>query len=1020
MRNFGTRQKGMGGNAPSMPMPQYQPYEFSTSGQPSIAHIPDQTEDRRSLLLEEQSERIFQRFTQRSPRQALILSAIVFFLLSAVIATLIIGGERTRGKEQLKSQISMTLGFELDNVTSNLNSHLAWIDNALTTASDGKQAIDIVARGNGVIAAALIGADGKIIQGTANSAPLTSVNLSTFPQSGVIITSLIGAAGEVSPVIVQRAGEAFLVVALQQGTLLNADLATVALIESNGRVIDGPTAMGAIGSAAYYNMPSDKFLNLLKSDVNSVQPHRINDQPVWLAVQPIPGSTLSLVTSPPHVSADGWKSSLALIFLLTFGTWGIIWYLTRNLQSHIQKSEVNKIQNEISQQRYRAAIDNSRGGVWEIDLAHNEAFVSRSLAALLGLPDSEQLMPVEQFLSIFHEADRERLLYLARRAHMSGNFEIDLAVARLPMLLSCRGHPLTRGGDNSRVIIGMALDVTEQKGAQARLQAAEARLFDALRSMNDSFVIWDQRDQLALWNARFENFFGFPPGSLHKGLDRITVDYNAQRAIEEVVDSGAGQGFEIKLKDGRWIRYLETATDDGGRVSIGTDVTAIRTREQQLQENEHALQKTIDVLRKSQSRIVELAENYEQEKIRAEEANQSKSEFLANMSHELRTPLNAINGFSDILQKEMFGPLGDPRYKEYVGDILFSGQHLLSLINDILDMSKIEAGKMNLNIEPLQMNDMVQQVIRILRGRADDNHLKLVYESKDVNEIEADPRAVKQVLLNLLTNAIKFTPEGGVVSVDITSKSAGLIVRVSDTGIGISAEDIERLARPFEQVETKNTRQTEGTGLGLALSKSLVEMHGGNFKIESVQGEGTTVIFTLPNKPLKKVAETSDREVADEISRLAQDIADVLSEGGNSSISSLASPSGQAAPTAPMQSVPTPETVATRVEAPTPRTNPSAPQIPPMPPRVQTPQQTAPAHIPSQPPQQQTPPPQMTSHQATTPMPQPSAQARPQPNYMSAGPAKMSSPQQLPPIPRSPASGTGPKNDPTPPNPYAA
>ena len=158
-------------------------------------------------------------------------------------------------------------------------------------------------------------------------------------------------------------------------------------------------------------------------------------------------------------------------------------------------------------------------------------------------------------------------------------------------------------------------------------------------------------------------------------------------------------------------------------------------------------------MKQSQVRIVELAENYEQEKIRAEEANQSKSEFLANMSHELRTPLNAINGFSDIMKKEMFGPLGDPRYKEYVSDILFSGQHLLSLINDILDMSKIEAGKMTLNTETLQMSDMINQVIRIVRGRADENRLKLIYDEQVVPEIEADPRAVKQILLNLATNA---------------------------------------------------------------------------------------------------------------------------------------------------------------------------------------------------------------------------------------------------------------------------
>jgi signal transduction histidine kinase len=194
-------------------------------------------------------------------------------------------------------------------------------------------------------------------------------------------------------------------------------------------------------------------------------------------------------------------------------------------------------------------------------------------------------------------------------------------------------------------------------------------------------------------------------------------------------------------------------------------------------------------------------------------------------------------------------------------------------------MSKIEAGKMTLNTEAMQMKDMVAQIIRIVRGRADDNRLQLVYDDTDLPEIEADPRLVKQILLNLTTNAIKFTPEGGVVTIAVEPKSAGLIVRVSDTGIGISAEDIARLAQPFEQIDSQHSRQHEGTGLGLALSKSMVELHGGNFKIESVVGQGTTVIFTLPNKPPEKKVVQDDNEVGNEITRLAQDIADVLTEG---------------------------------------------------------------------------------------------------------------------------------------------
>jgi len=187
---------------------------------------------------------------------------------------------------------------------------------------------------------------------------------------------------------------------------------------------------------------------------------------------------------------------------------------------------------------------------------------------------------------------------------------------------------------------------------------------------------------------------------------------------------------------------------------------------------------------------------------------------------------------------------------------------------------------------------MIRQVIRIVRGRADDNRLKLVYDASETPEIEADPRAVKQILLNLTTNAIKFTPEGGMVRIVVEPKSAGLIIHVSDTGIGISQEDIARLAQPFEQIDSQHSRQHEGTGLGLALSKSLVELHGGNFNINSVVGEGTTVTFTLPAFVQKKAPVQNKNEVGNEITRLAQDIADVLQASG-------------AAAEAPMQPLPT-------------------------------------------------------------------------------------------------------------------
>jgi len=287
-----------------------------------------------------------------------------------------------------------------------------------------------------------------------------------------------------------------------------------------------------------------------------------------------------------------------------------------------------------------------------------------------------------------------------------------------------------------------------------------------------------------------------------------------------------------------------------GTITIITDLTAIKNQEEARRLNEEQLQSAVAGLERSQEQLAELARKYEMEKVKAEGANKAKSEFLANMSHELRTPLNAINGFSEIMMNEMFGALGDARYKGYSQDIHSSGQHLLALINDILDMSKIEAGKMNLKFEPMHLEDVAEDAVRLVRNRAEAAGLKLNVAFPHLPEIEADYRAVKQVLLNLLSNAIKFTPRAGsvTVSAELRRDPFGDKVKVSvtDTGIGIAKEDLARLAKPFEQVESQFSKTTQGTGLGLALTKSLITMHDGLLEMHSQPGEGTTVSFTLP------------------------------------------------------------------------------------------------------------------------------------------------------------------------------
>ena len=237
----------------------------------------------------------------------------------------------------------------------------------------------------------------------------------------------------------------------------------------------------------------------------------------------------------------------------------------------------------------------------------------------------------------------------------------------------------------------------------------------------------------------------------------------------------------------------------------------------------------------------------------------------------------------------MFGPLGDERYTGYMKDILTSGQHLLELINDILDMSKIEAGKMQLQPEPTDASELIGQCVRIVRGRAEEKRLQLRADVSDLPEMELDPRAFKQVMINLISNAVKFTPEGGRVTVRGFLSGVGVAFQVSDTGIGIAKEDLPRLGRPFEQIENQHSKSHQGSGLGLALSKSLIELHGGTLTIDSVLGEGTTVNVVMPisqDQPidLDALAEIeadaySDIDDNDDINRVEALLSEAMDDG---------------------------------------------------------------------------------------------------------------------------------------------
>jgi two-component system cell cycle sensor histidine kinase PleC len=507
-----------------------------------------------------------------------------------------------------------------------------------------------------------------------------------------------------------------------------------------------------------------------------------------------------------------------------------------------------------SEERFRLAVEAARCGIWEWDLGSGEFFMSQVTGVMLGWGGGG-VTSGEAVLERIAPEHRERVRQAVAAAATHGALDVSFRVTQADggsIWIDARGQaPGEAGEDGYPRIVGVALDVTEERLAQVRAQAAEARLQGAIDNAPEAFVLWDRSGRLVLCNQNFRLFFGLAPRVLKPGAARAGVERLMRLAFrQEPTPAGAEDGREVELNDGRWITIAERRTADGGWVVTCADVTALKQQEEARRRNEEALQKAIVGLERSRGEAAELAKKYAAEKIRAESANRAKSEFLANMSHELRTPLNAINGFSEIMVGEMFGPLGDPRYRTYAQDILGSGQHLLALINDVLDMSKIEAGKMNLRFEPLRLEDLAEDAVRLIRNRAETAGLAVTIDVPSLPEIEGDYRALKQVLLNLLSNAVKFTPRGGriLLSAEGRPDTLGERVRVSvrDTGIGIAPEDLARLAQPFEQIESQHAKTQQGTGLGLALCKSLVEMHGGALELESRKGLGTTVSFLLP------------------------------------------------------------------------------------------------------------------------------------------------------------------------------
>ncbi|KLK92698.1 histidine kinase [Microvirga vignae] len=604
----------------------------------------------------------------------------------------------------------------------------------------------------------------------------------------------------------------------------------------------------------------------LFADRAGVMTIRMSDGNEGIAtVRSLPSSSgqIAIIQPLPHVLSGWWTRTIGHVSLLgatIMVLLGIgVAYMMQANRARAADEVCEKVRDRID-----SALNRGRCGLWDWDIGRGRIYWSDSMYELLGYERQDEFLSFGEVNAMIHPEDQD--LYalaeqLASATTSLADFEFRIrSVTGDWVWLRARAELMNDPDDAASHLVGIAVDVTEQRGLEEKTARADARLHDAIEAISEAFVLWDANNNLVLCNSKFQKLHELPPDADLQGKSYAEVmalgrppEVQHQFLRREQQDVGA-RTFEARLQDGRWLQINERRTKDGGYVSVGTDITALKRHEHRLVESEKELIATVLDLKQSRQKLeaqthqlADLAERYLDQKAQAESANRAKSEFLANMSHELRTPLNAIIGFAEVMQSGIFGSLGSEKYEEYCADIRSSGEYLLSVINDILDMSRIEAGRTTLKKQSLEVHASIQRALRLVSEQTKAKNLSV---SVDVNPedimVPADERALHQILVNLLQNATKFTSEGGCITVRTRLAGGAVNIYVEDNGIGIPDHALHKIGQPFEQVETEFSKSYKGSGLGLAIARSLAELHGGSLRIKSQEGLGTIVLVHLP------------------------------------------------------------------------------------------------------------------------------------------------------------------------------